>query len=438
MNTRPRRIAPVEVAAAPYTWAVTSMLTSDAARHAAVWAASGAMALTGSRTGPPLLSPGRPATVVLDALGSLARTTHERTGELPDLPGTELLAERAACAGLSRNGPRSCGDAFRPIRTADGWWGLSLARQEDRHLIPALVEDDAAAEDPWHAVIAWASRRTTAEVAQRGRLLDLPAAAIDPAEATPPRPPVLVRRRAIASERGGRPIRVLDLSSLWAGPLCAHLLQLSGAEVTKVESWQRPDGARRGSAAFFDLLHAGQRMVALDFGDSGDRARLARLALSSDVVIEASRPRALARLGLSAEETVDGGTTWLSITARGREDTAVGFGDDIASGAGLFVPDADGPMPVGDAIADPLTGAAAAAAVSAALADGEARLLDVSMHHVAQHAAQGASPPHRVEPDGAEWRLAIDGTTVPVAAPVARRPTATAAPLGADNHRVLS
>ena len=38
---------------------------------------------------------------------------------------------------------------------------------------------------------------------------------------------------------------VVDLSALWAGPLCAHLLGLAGARVVKVESLGRPDGARR-------------------------------------------------------------------------------------------------------------------------------------------------------------------------------------------------
>ncbi|WRZ90036.1 CoA transferase [Streptomyces sp. NBC_01007] len=50
---------------------------------------------------------------------------------------------------------------------------------------------------------------------------------------------------------------MVDLSALWAGPLCAHLLGLTGARITKVESAARPDGARRGSAEFYRLLHQG-------------------------------------------------------------------------------------------------------------------------------------------------------------------------------------
>ena len=43
------------------------------------------------------------------------------------------------------------------------------------------------------------------------------------------------------------PPRIVDLSALWAGPLCAHLLQLAGASVVKLESTRRPDGARFGA-----------------------------------------------------------------------------------------------------------------------------------------------------------------------------------------------
>jgi hypothetical protein len=97
---------------------------------------------------------------------------------------------------------------------------------------------------------------------------------------------------------------VLDLSSLWAGPLCAHLLGLAGARVVKLESASRPDGARAGSAAFFDLLNAGKASVALDLSSRAGRDSLRRLIASSDIVIESARPRALRQLGIEAEALV--------------------------------------------------------------------------------------------------------------------------------------
>src|SRR4051794_5975369 len=90
-----------------------------------LWAASGAMALTGLPTGPPLVGPGRPATSVVKAMDRLRANAWGITGG-PGLPGVELLGERAAYAGLVRRGPLSCGGAFRVLRTLDGHLGLSL------------------------------------------------------------------------------------------------------------------------------------------------------------------------------------------------------------------------------------------------------------------------------------------------------------------------
>ena len=86
---------------------------------------------------------------------------------------------------------------------------------------------------------------------------------------------------------------MLDLSSLWAGPLCGRILADAGARVTKVESTARPDGAHQGGAAFFDLLNGGKEQVAFDLDTDDGRAALQQLVARADVVIEASRPRAL-------------------------------------------------------------------------------------------------------------------------------------------------
>lgn len=125
---------------------------------------------------------------------------------------------------------------------------------------------------------------------------------------------------------------MVDFSALWAGPLCAHLLGLAGADVIKVETPDRPDGARRGHPGFYRLLHAGHRSVVLDPATPRGRDALAALVASAGIVIEASRPRALGRWGLDPAKTP---ATWISITAAGRSSDRVGFGDDVAAGAGL-------------------------------------------------------------------------------------------------------
>ena len=107
---------------------------------------------------------------------------------------------------------------------------------------------------------------------------------------------------------------------------------------------------------------------------------------SVDIVLESARPRALRQLGVVAEEWLREapGRVWCSITGYGRSGPGanwVALGDDAAAAAGLpfRVAEADRPLFVGDAIADPLTGLHAAVAVLGSLARGGGELLDVSL-----------------------------------------------------------
>jgi crotonobetainyl-CoA:carnitine CoA-transferase CaiB-like acyl-CoA transferase len=238
---------------------------------------------------------------------------------------------------------------------------------------------------------------------------------------------------------------VVDLSAMWAGPLCARLLGLAGMRVIKVESVWRPDGARAGDPRFFDWLHGGHASVGLDLTTSGGRAALAQLVAAADVVIESSRPRALAQLGIDAEATVGArpGVTWVSITGHGREGTAgrrVAFGDDAAVAAGLVAhDDQDRPVFCGDAIADPITGLSAAVGALSSVAAGGGHLVDVPM--VGAVAAAMAVP---VAPEAAHraadgtWQVATASGVHPVASPhVLPTATAPAAALGTDTAAVL-
>jgi hypothetical protein len=400
---------------------------STAARD---WSLSGAMALTGQPDGPVRLAPGGPASW-MRAAAALAGTS----AALPD--PAALLGERAACSGLGRRGPRSVGGAFRSFRTADGWLGMSLARPDDFDRLPALIEADIEG-DPWRAVQQWLTGRPAAAAAARAQLLGLPAAKVATAPAPATRPAVKVQLGGPAPGRRARPM-VVDLSALWAGPLCAHLLGLTGARVIKVESSTRPDGARRGAARFYDLLHAGHESVALDFGEPAGRQALQDLVGAADVVVEASRPRALQQLGLDAAGYVAAGTVWVAVSAYGREQPLeVGFGDDVAAAAGLVVNDGDGPYPVGDAIGDPLAGATAAAAVSVALRASCGCLLDVSMHAAAANAARLATDEAEVVRRDGAWWADCQRELIPVGEPRARRGVAQAPAMGAHTSRVLT
>ncbi|MFI2229807.1 CoA transferase [Nocardia testacea] len=384
-----------------------------AARRIRDWAESGVPALTGFPGGPTLVPPGVAATVAREHTARIATVTGGRVR----LDGARMLTERAAFTRSTRGGTRSAGRACRLLPTADGWAAVTCARPDDPVLLAALTCQDAV-DDPWPAVAQWLRTHTGAELAERAMLLGVAAGPLAPAPAEPPRP---LLPRSVDG------LRVVDFSALWAGPLCAHLLGLAGARVIKVETPTRPDGARRGAPDFYRLLHGGHESVVLDPGDPAQRRALRELVDSADIVIEASRPRALTRFGLDAQAFADAGGTWISITAHGRASDRIGFGDDIAATAGLVAraPD-DTPLFVGDAIADPLTGLTAAVLAMSAPADGAGRLWDISMTAVV---AATLDP-------GTTATVPIDEPYI--LAPARRAATGTAPDSGRDTSAVLA
>lgn len=400
---------------------------------AIAWVESGLPMLTGRPDGPPLLPPGRAAL----AATTLADTFAENTEGAVRLDGAALLGERAALRGLRRRGPVSASGTCRLLPTADGWAAVSCARPHDRALLGALIETTIDG-DPWLPVAAWLRCHTGAELAARAGLLGLAAGPIGrPAaqpEPTPLRPTPL--RPTPLRSRPLNGLLVVDFSALWAGPLCAHLLSLAGALVVKVETPNRPDGARWGSPDFYHLLHAGHRSVVLDPDAPRGRQAMAALVEAADIVIEASRPRALAGFGLDAAAAVAAGTTWISITAYGRDSDRVGFGDDVAASAGLVCWERGGtPLFCGDAVADPLTGLTAAVLASTT----PAGLWDIAMADVVAATLDGVGPspsPSAVLGAGG-WVLPIGDRAVPLARPRPRRPLGQAARMGEHTEEVL-
>lgn len=398
---------------------------------AAEWARSGVVALTGRPGGPPLVPPGRGALVARTMAERFADHT-SRTGRAVRVDGPRLLSERAAFLGLRRRGPVSAGGACRLLPTADGWAAISCARPDDPALLGALAFTEVD-DDPWPAVTAWLREHTGAELAERATLLGVAGGPVVPRSAAPLPEPLAPRPLQDAL--------VVDFSALWAGPLCAHLLGLAGARVVKVESPTRPDGARRGDPGFYRLLHAGHRSVVLDPATAEGRRALSALVDAADIVIEASRPRALARFGLDAAAAVASGTTWVSITAYGREDDRVGFGDDVAAAGGLVCRETAGtPLFCGDAIADPLTGLTAAVLASTAPAGGGGVLWDLAMSGVvaATLGEDDAVPSPAAVRSGDGWVVEVeDGPPVPVALPARREAVGDAAAMGEHTAEVL-
>ena len=372
-------------------------------------------------TGWPDEEPRAPRRDILAGAAAAATTT----------PGADAVSElfgRAALAGFRRSGRTSAGGRCRLLRAADGWVAVSLTRPDDLAAVAAIVESDTPIDDPWATLAAFAANRCGQQVVARVRLLDVAASVLG----EPVGPAVVVRELGEAAPAVPPAPKVVDLSSLWAGPLCARLLHRNGAQVTAVESVTRPDPTPTSMPQFHTHLRAGHQRLRLDFDSRDGRETLLALVSDADVVIEATRPRALRRLDIDAERLVSGrrGLTWISITAHGRDGPAadrVGFGDDAAVAAGAVAWDARGePVFCGDAIADPITGLYTARAALRAIGAGGGRVIALSLSGVAADALSKGGPmePHEIArgPHG-RWvvRSAGDEAEVrPPSAPVDR------------------
>lgn len=329
-------------------------------------------------------------------------------------------------------------------QAADDHVALNLARDDDRALLPALFEQDfdASSDAALGALIA--SSNAT-ELVSRARMLGLAIARENETDLPLDAPGRLLAGGAKAPPPIKNAPLVVDFSALWAGPLASHLMRLAGAAVIKVESTRRLDGMREGDKEFFALLNQGKASVALDFASDADRAALRSLIKRADIVIEASRPRALRNLGLDAESIVreQPGLVWLTITAHGatgEQADWVGFGDDcgVAVGLSAALREASGVSGfVGDAIADPLTGLNAALVGWNAWRSGAGGRYDVSLRASAHAAfAQARADSLAALDQSLKAWAAARGAPFP---DVPRRAvTAPIAAPGADNARLLA
>jgi crotonobetainyl-CoA:carnitine CoA-transferase CaiB-like acyl-CoA transferase len=185
-------------------------------------------------------------------------------------------------------------------------------------------------------------------------------------------------------------IRIIDCSTVLAGPYATMLLADLGADVIKVEppegdttrGWGPPwvgseeDGTR--TAAYALAVNRNKRSIRLDLRRPDGAEVLRRLIAGADVLVENLRPGSLDRLGFDDATLADlnPALIHLSITGYGPEapDPArPGYDFVIQAESGLMsitgAPDAEGggPTKVGVAMSDVLTGLNGAVAILAAL-----------------------------------------------------------------------
>ncbi|MFD7276086.1 CaiB/BaiF CoA transferase family protein [Streptomyces sp. NPDC059862] len=192
-------------------------------------------------------------------------------------------------------------------------------------------------------------------------------------------------------------LRVLDMATLFAGPLAATMLGDFGAEVVKIEHPTRPDPSRGHGPAkddiglWWKILGRNKRTITLDLSKPGGRATLLRLAATADVVIENFRPGTLEKwdLGWPELSAANPRLVLTRVTGFGQFGPYAhrpGFGTlaEAMSGFAAITGEPDAPPtlpPFG--LADSIAGLATAYAVLTALAardrTGEGQVVDMAI-----------------------------------------------------------
>ncbi|MFV0306209.1 MAG: CaiB/BaiF CoA transferase family protein [Desertimonas sp.] len=212
-------------------------------------------------------------------------------------------------------------------------------------------------------------------------------------------------------------LRVIDLSTVLAGPNCARYLADFGADVIKVErpggdslrhmAWRDPGD---GAGLWWKLTNRNKRTIVLDLKVETDRGVLWGLLGDAHVLVENFRPGTLERLGFGPDELFARRPELVLTRVTGFGQTGPyaqrpGFATiaEAMSGYAALSGDPDGPpMLPPIALTDEATGLAAALATMIALHAGGGQVVDVSLWETmfqlmgplpALYAATGEQPP---------------------------------------------
>ncbi len=191
-------------------------------------------------------------------------------------------------------------------------------------------------------------------------------------------------------------LKVVDVSLGFAGPYCAGLFSLQGADVIKVEpprgDWMRGIGRAFANHTPHDLVaNRGKRSIALDLNQDAAREVVLRMASDCDLFIESWRPGVATHRGIdyAAIKAVNPGVIYVSISGFGQDgpyNDRPGTDTVIQAYSGLISVNRgqDGvPHRVGMLVPDTVTGVyahqAAAAALFAKRHEPEGTYLDISL-----------------------------------------------------------
>jgi crotonobetainyl-CoA:carnitine CoA-transferase CaiB-like acyl-CoA transferase len=193
-------------------------------------------------------------------------------------------------------------------------------------------------------------------------------------------------------------VRILDLTRVLAGPYCTMILGDLGAEVIKVEGPEANDDTRSwgppytgGESAYYLCANRNKRAITLNLKSERGKEIFKKLVARSDVVAENFKTGTMEKLGFGYEtlQQINPRIIFASITgfgANGPYKDYPGYDYIIQAMAGLMSitgEPSSGPVKVGVAIADVLTGLYTAIGILAALHErersGRGQHLDISL-----------------------------------------------------------
>ncbi|OBG70630.1 CoA-transferase [Mycobacterium sp. E3305] len=231
-------------------------------------------------------------------------------------------------------------------------------------------------------------------------------------------------------------VRVLDLTTFWAGPCCTHFLAMLGADVIHVESVRRPDGTRLIAGVpvtetqwwerspIFAALNTNKKDLTLDLQTPRGRELLRRFIATCDVVVENFTPRVLEQIGLdfAAVQAIKPDAVLVRMPGFGldgpwRDNPAFAYVIEAASGLTWLTGYADRTPYDPYSIGDPNAGMHAANAVLLALSHRRRTGRGVFVEAAMVDAALSIAAEQLIEYSAYGALLARDGNRGPRAAP---------------------
>ncbi len=379
---------------------------------------------------------------------------------LSTLPYPMLLAEKMRSLGMPPNA--KAGPVMGVVRAADGWLGVNCLTGQHwldvcamlglpeyaEHQIAVMLGGPERAEF-YEKAQPWLSARTVDEIVELSQAMRIPATPVNDGATVlecpqyrdrgffveagrdgwsfrrpgapfrlsktpvlPVRPaPRLGQPVATAAQGTSRfdvdrdmpfeDVKVLDLSTFWAGAYLTCYLGAFGADITKVESIQRPDGFRYSGAyahegdrwyersGMWQATNLNKRDITLDLNSDDGRELARRLVRDADVVVENFSPRVVEQFGLDYESLVALNPDVIQVRMPGfglagpwRDYVGWAFNFEGTSGMAAVTGHPDGPPCVLQGPADPIVGVHAGIALLAALEHrrrtGEGQLIEIA------------------------------------------------------------